>query len=91
MNQSFPNEKLVKIGLPIRHDFALEAERLGDRWSPEGQAYQRGVRQALELMPHDILSYTRDWSEVLRVHSHMKTSKSTDALSYCNPISTADD
>ena len=30
---------------------------------------------------------TRDWGEVLRAHSHMKTSKSTGALMYCNPIS----
>jgi hypothetical protein len=34
---------------------------------------------------------TRDWSEVLRAHAHMKTSKSTGALGYCNPISPADD
>ena len=34
---------------------------------------------------------TRDWSKVLRVHSHMKTSKSTCALSYCNPFLPADD
>jgi hypothetical protein len=34
---------------------------------------------------------TRDWSAVLRAHSHMKTSKSTRALSYCNPISLGDD
>ena len=129
-----PDEKLVKIGLPIRHDFALEAERLGDRWSSDGQAYQRGVRQELELphadratilvmgggegvgsLSHIVNSLyvelvlngmdalilvvcgrndklktsldTRDWGEVLRAHSHMKTSKSTGALMYCNPIS----
>ena len=27
--QSLPDEKLVKIGLPIRHDSALKVERLG--------------------------------------------------------------
>lgn len=46
-----PEEKLVKIGLPIRHDFALQAEQLGDRMSEAGAAYQRTVREALEL-PH---------------------------------------
>ena len=46
-----PDEKLVLVGLPIRHDFALQAERLGDRMSPEGQAYQRQVRTQLKL-PH---------------------------------------
>ena len=44
-----PDEKLVKIGLPIRHDFAMQAEKLGDRRSPEGRAYQTLVRQELEL------------------------------------------
>lgn len=46
-----PDEKLVKIGLPIRHDFAVQAEKLGDRRSPAGKAYQKVVRQELDL-PH---------------------------------------
>ena len=46
-----PDEKLVKIGLPIRHDFAVQAEKLGDRRSPQGRAYQKVVRQELDL-PH---------------------------------------
>jgi UDP-N-acetylglucosamine:LPS N-acetylglucosamine transferase len=44
-----PDEKLVLVGLPIRHDFAIHAENLGDRMSPEGMAYQRKVRKELEL------------------------------------------
>mmetsp|Transcript_10456 Transcript_10456/g.29868 ORF Transcript_10456/g.29868 Transcript_10456/m.29868 type:complete len:733 (+) Transcript_10456:189-2387(+) len=44
-----PDEKLVLVGLPIRHDFAVQAEKLGDRVSPEGQAYQRSVREKLGL------------------------------------------
>lgn len=46
-----PDEKLMKIGLPIRHDFALEAERMGDRISSEGKEYQRSIRKSLNL-PH---------------------------------------
>lgn len=44
-----PEEKLVLAGLPIRHDFAVQAENLGDRMSPEGKAYQKQVREELEL------------------------------------------
>ena len=44
-----PDEKLVLVGLPIRHDFAVQAERLGDRMSPEGRAYQEKVRAELNL------------------------------------------
>jgi UDP-N-acetylglucosamine:LPS N-acetylglucosamine transferase len=44
-----PEDKLVKIGLPIRHDFAEQSEKLGDRMSPEGKAYQRQVRKELGL------------------------------------------
>ena len=44
-----PEEKLVLAGLPIRHDFAVQSENMGDRISPQGQEYQRKVRQDLEL------------------------------------------
>ncbi|GAX09439.1 hypothetical protein FisN_6Lh185 [Fistulifera solaris] len=44
-----PEEKIVLAGLPIRHDFAVQSENLGDRMSPEGKAYQQTVRQQLEL------------------------------------------
>ena len=44
-----PEEKLVLAGLPIRHDFAIQSENMGDRMSPEGIEYQRKVRQDLQL------------------------------------------
>jgi UDP-N-acetylglucosamine:LPS N-acetylglucosamine transferase len=44
-----PDEKIVQIGLPIRHQFALQADLLGDRMSPEGVAYQEKVRANLGL------------------------------------------
>jgi UDP-N-acetylglucosamine:LPS N-acetylglucosamine transferase len=47
-----PEDKLVLSGLPIRHDFAVQAELLGNRMSAEGIEYQRKVRRDLEL-PHD--------------------------------------
>lgn len=48
-----PDEKIVLVGLPIRHDFAVQAENLGDRSSPQGKAYQKLVRQELELPYYD--------------------------------------
>ena len=42
-----PEEKIVLVGLPIRHDFSVQAEKLGDRMSPEGKEYQRQVRADL--------------------------------------------
>lgn len=47
-----PEEKIIMAGLPIRHDFAVQAERMGDRMSEAGRAYQRQVRNQLEL-PYD--------------------------------------
>mmetsp|Transcript_60987 Transcript_60987/g.71344 ORF Transcript_60987/g.71344 Transcript_60987/m.71344 type:complete len:580 (-) Transcript_60987:553-2292(-) len=44
-----PDEKLVQSGLPIRHDFAVQAKNLGDRMSSEGKAYQISVRENLGL------------------------------------------
>lgn len=46
-----PEEKLVLAGLPIRHDFAVQAEKMGDRMSATGKTYQRTVREQLQL-PH---------------------------------------
>lgn len=42
-------EKLVLVGLPIRHDFAVESEKLGDRMSETGRQYQRLVREKVGL------------------------------------------
>lgn len=44
-----PDEKLVQIGLPIRHQFAEQADKLGDRMSPEGKEYQKTMRGELGL------------------------------------------
>jgi 1,2-diacylglycerol 3-beta-galactosyltransferase len=47
-----PDDKLELVGLPIRHDFAVQAENMGDRMSQEGIDYQRKIRNDLEL-PYD--------------------------------------
>jgi UDP-N-acetylglucosamine:LPS N-acetylglucosamine transferase len=47
--KGIPEEKLVLVGLPIRHDFAVESERLGDRMSDTGIKYQYEVRGKLGL------------------------------------------
>ena len=44
-----PIEKIVMSGLPIRHDFAVQAEKMGDRHSPEGREYRNFVRDQLGL------------------------------------------
>lgn len=44
-----PDEKLVQIGLPIRLQFAEQAELLGNRMSPEGVEYQKSMRAELGL------------------------------------------
>jgi len=48
-SKGIPEEKLVLVGLPIRHDFAVEAEKLGDRMSDAGKKYQCEVREKLGL------------------------------------------
>ncbi len=40
-----PLEKIVMSGLPIRRDFAVQAEKMGTRLSPEGKVYQKFVRE----------------------------------------------
>ena len=42
-------DKLVMSGLPIRHDFAVQAERLGDRTTEQGRAYQVETKEKLGL------------------------------------------
>jgi len=48
---NLPDGKLVQIGLPIRHQFAVQAKLLGDRMSEAGKAYQHKLRFDLDL-PH---------------------------------------
>ena len=42
-------EKIIISGLPIRHDFAVQAEKMGNRHSVEGKEYQKYVREELGL------------------------------------------
>lgn len=44
-----PPENIVMAGLPIRHGFAVEAEKLGDRTTAEGKEYQRNVKTELGI------------------------------------------
>jgi UDP-N-acetylglucosamine:LPS N-acetylglucosamine transferase len=44
-----PDEKIIQIGLPIRHQFAVQADLMGDRMSHEGKEYQKKVRASLGL------------------------------------------
>jgi len=46
---NLPDGKLVQIGLPIRHQFAVQANLLGDRMSDTGKAYQHKLRSDLGL------------------------------------------
>jgi len=46
-----PIENIVMTGLPIRHDFALQAEQLGDRTTAAGKEYQKEMRRELGLDP----------------------------------------
>lgn len=46
-----PQEKIVRTGLPIRYDFAAQAEYLGDRTTDEGKAYQASIRAQLDINP----------------------------------------
>lgn len=48
-----PEDKLIQSGLPIRHDFAVQAEKLGDRNSAKGLAYQLNLREALGIRNAD--------------------------------------
>ena len=45
-------EKILISGLPIRYDFAVQAEKMGERHSSEGRLYQRSVRKELGLVSY---------------------------------------
>jgi len=47
-----PDENIVMAGLPIRADFALQANHLGDRTTPQGRQYQQSVKQRLGVDPN---------------------------------------
>jgi 1,2-diacylglycerol 3-beta-galactosyltransferase len=46
-----PKENIVMAGLPIRHGFAVQAEKLGDRTKDAGKEYQKEVRGELGIDP----------------------------------------
>ena len=43
----FPDDRIVMTGLPIRQSFADEAEKLNDRTTEAGKAYQAKMRENL--------------------------------------------
>ena len=44
-----PDEKIVMSGLPIRYDFAIQADALDDRTTKEGKAHRAKVREQLNI------------------------------------------
>ncbi|KAL7518048.1 hypothetical protein ACHAWX_002912, partial [Stephanocyclus meneghinianus] len=44
-----PEEKIVMSGLPIRNDFSLRAQNMGERHSCRGKQYQKSIRENLGL------------------------------------------
>ena len=44
-----PDEKIVMSGLPIRYDFAAQADAMGDRTTDKGKAHQQKVREQLSI------------------------------------------
>lgn len=45
------DEQLVMTGLPIRDDFAVHAEKMGDRTTEEGKQYRNAIKAELGLSP----------------------------------------
>jgi len=48
-----PEEKIIMSGLPIRHEFSVHSERLGDRLSASGMEYQRRIRKEIGISEND--------------------------------------
>lgn len=44
-----PDEKIVMSGLPIRYDFARQADAMGDRTTEAGKAHQMKIREELNI------------------------------------------
>ena len=44
-----PDEKIVMSGLPIRYDFASQADAMGDRTKERGKAHQAKIREKLGI------------------------------------------
>lgn len=47
--RGFEDSRIVMSGLPIRHGFAHQSDKLGDRTSVEGKLYQKSVKQQLGI------------------------------------------
>jgi len=47
--RGIPDEKITMSGLPIRHDFAVQADAMGDRTTEQGKAHQAKIREQLNL------------------------------------------
>ena len=47
-----PEEKIVMSGLPIRYDFAAQADAMGDRTTETGKGHQRKIREQLNIDPN---------------------------------------
>jgi 1,2-diacylglycerol 3-beta-galactosyltransferase len=47
-----PIDRIQLTGLPIRHEFAVIAEQMGDRLSVQGKLYRTGVKQELNINPN---------------------------------------
>jgi 1,2-diacylglycerol 3-beta-galactosyltransferase len=45
------DERIVMSGLPIRPEFAVQAEKMGDRTSEAGKMYQRRMKETLNMDP----------------------------------------
>jgi len=48
---NIPDEKIVMNGLPIRRDFVIQSEKIGDRMSVLGKAYRQIIMQSLNINP----------------------------------------
>lgn len=48
---SLKDDKIVMSGLPIREDFAIQAEKMGDRTLPHGREYRSEMKTSLGLNP----------------------------------------
>ncbi len=44
-----PEEKIIMSGLPIRYDFAAQADAIGDRTTDRGKAHQAKIRKELNI------------------------------------------
>ena len=44
-------EKLIMSGLPIRHDFSVQAQKMGDRNSEAGKEYRKAIKKNLDINP----------------------------------------